>query len=296
MRLSFLLGFLLLNTSMSRLTVYNTEFDENKQSLFWMHIQKTSSWIGNFLLLWGCKSLRDRYVNPQGDPVDTIYYDKMANFLRTVKCEVNILTGGFPFGYHVSCLPDLKNHVVTLFRKPAERIISAFLHGRGRDQMMFPRGYPERVKVKYPTRANISRSDYPIYAYASLEGMLGCQTKMLMGFNCGNINRLNPEVLEAAKYRLKNEMLFFGLTEESVATAKLFLAMFGNVTVDIVEPSQRIRYRQNVRYSKEARDKLVSDLRVNNWRDPYDEELYEEASKIFYERCKKYKISVKYPR
>lgn len=51
-------------------------------------------------------------------------------------------------------------------------------------------------------------------------------------------------------------------------------------------------YRKNKKNSPELNSKLLSTLKQNDWRDRYDDPLYDEIVMIFTERCLLYNITV----
>ena len=153
-------------------------------------------------------------------------YSSVAKKLQSMGCETEYYTGKFGFGYHVPYPAGLNATTVTLFRNPYSRIVSAFLYGKGIHQIMFPLGFPDRAKVKFKLRETIKASEFPILTYAQLPGIASCQTKMVLGMECGQPVEIdNYRIIEAQK-RIRDEIAFVGLTEESDASARLFLAMF----------------------------------------------------------------------
>ncbi|KAJ1411627.1 hypothetical protein B484DRAFT_482615, partial [Ochromonadaceae sp. CCMP2298] len=204
------------------------EGQNHDKSVFWMHIQKTSSWLGNFLLLWGCETVRGYARASEGR---VVRYSVVARNITALRCEVPFYTGNFGFGYHVPLpdlrsLPHLNGSAVTLFRNPYDRVISSFMHGNGIHNIMFPIGFPNRASAKFTLRSQIRRSEFPIFTYASLPGIANCQTKMVLGRDCGRVADLSAEEVGEAVRRVRQDMRFVGLTEESDASAQLFVAMF----------------------------------------------------------------------
>lgn len=185
-----------------------------------------------------------------------------------------------------------------MFRNPIDRIISAFLFADG---MMIPRGFPD-YSAEPELRKNITSSKYPIYTYATTPGIPQCQTKMIMGYDCGNdVPLFNPKQLKEIHRRLLEEFIFFGLQEEPKATYELFIAMFGighlndtHIIERKLPPPYLHTYRENIYVSNQQKINLKRTLRELNWHDPSDEFMYEIAKKIFYKRCKEYHVSTKY--
>ena len=265
-------------------------------TVFWMHIQKTSSWFGDYLLLWGCPSLASSEEASQSSHI--LLYSRVtaaAKDLRKLRCNVSFFTGSHGYGFHVPFSSPVNRSTVTLLRDPYDRMISSFLHGKGVHQMMFPLGFRDRIKLKYALRRNISTSKYPILSYASLDGMSGCPTKMVLGKDCGEIAELTDIHLEEAKRRLRYDMAFVGITEESKATADLFLAMYPNsllstTTLSLLNNSYRLRPRKNKDHTNQVNERLRFTLISNNWIDRFDGELYRFARTLFHERCQAHHV------
>jgi hypothetical protein len=102
---------------------------------------------------------------------------------------------------------------------------------------------------------------------------------------------LTEKSLRVAIKRLHEEFIFIGLTEEALATEKLFLAMFQMSLPAGYEFPQKLKYRKNSLHTKSSHAFLSKNLTDSNWTDFYDEALYHEAQKIFYNRCKLFNIS-----
>ena len=179
---------------------------------------------------------------------------------------------------------------------------------------MFPLGFPNRAKVKFNLRDKIRKSPFPVLTYVQLPGIANCQTKMVLGKECGEVTAVSEEDMVEALRRLHYDIPFIGLTEESEASARLFLAMFsfpkaksdGKVlvvdmdkqqheeNVDFMVQSVSLAPRMNKGHTSELNAELRDVLRQHGWRDVPDETLYTEAVRLFYERCKMYQIATKY--
>eukprot|EP00602_Paraphysomonas_sp_CaronLab_P010339 CAMPEP_0185023208 /NCGR_PEP_ID=MMETSP1103-20130426/5899_1 /TAXON_ID=36769 /ORGANISM="Paraphysomonas bandaiensis, Strain Caron Lab Isolate" /LENGTH=122 /DNA_ID=CAMNT_0027555685 /DNA_START=378 /DNA_END=742 /DNA_ORIENTATION=- len=122
-----------------------------------------------------------------------------------------------------------------------------------------------------------------------MRGIPSCQTKMVMGYKCGEDILFTEEDLEEVKRRIANDFAFIGLTEESKATYELFQAMFGVQHLPSPLP-YAMMYRKNSASSIELVGNLTRQLRNLGWTDPFDESLYEEAQRIFYSRCVLYNV------
>jgi len=176
------------------------------KSIKWMHIQKTSSWIGDFLLLYACPHLRPAY-DQMNDPV--FFYDQVrAHPEMLTECEVQVTRGyDGAFGWHDPYLPTHVGNgtTISIFRKPEYRLISSFLFN-----MMIPSGNVYSDNNTLPEY--VYKAAQPLIAYADVPGMASCQIKMVLGHYCGKwIPELSRADIEKAKHRVKHEFAFVGM-------------------------------------------------------------------------------------
>ena len=165
---------------------------------------------------------------------------------------------------------------------------------------MFPLGFPNRAKVKYDLRDRIRKSQYPILTYATLPGIMSCQSKMVLGKECGEPAQLTAASIEEARRRVRYDLAFVGLTEESEASARLFLAMYhtrdtdhpvdAEELVSVLKNSPRV----NQAHTSETNMALLHILQQNDWQDRPDEVVYAEAVNVFFERCSAFGITTKH--
>jgi hypothetical protein len=254
-------------------------------------------------LRWGCPNIDEGYtVNPE----DKIFLsDRMRENITQWNCDFKILgTEYLHYGHHVPYDAEFwKGAVVTMFRSPISRLISAFLFADG---VMIPRGF-YNYDLEVQVRMNVTQSRHPIHAYAMVPGISQCQAKMVMGYDCGNdVAPFNIKQMKEIHRRLLEDFLFFGLQEESKATYELFIAMFGighlndtSVVKRGLPPPYKLIYRQGYveggeRVGERKREELREELRSLRWSDKADEHVYEVAKRIFYKRCREYRIETKY--
>ncbi len=94
----------------------------------WMHIQKTSSWMGDFLLLAYCHNISELYHNIS---THSFLYDSAKyGILFKYNCSIFNKQYGFHLPYGKSAMNET---TVSLFRKPIKRLISAYLFNDGSD-------------------------------------------------------------------------------------------------------------------------------------------------------------------
>jgi hypothetical protein len=172
----------------------------------WMHIPKASSWLGDFLLLYACPHLRPHYDSMQGR---VFFYDNInADPTLLNDCEVEIVKQVKEYGWHDPYMPSIANGTtVALFREPSDRIVSSFLFGT--NGMMIPTGNIYSRNNTLP--AYVAQSPFPVVSYASLPGFTGCQTKMVLGYACGDSKvQISPDMLQEAKRRVAIDFAFVG--------------------------------------------------------------------------------------
>lgn len=266
--------------------------------IYWLHIEKTSSWLGDFLLFFACPKLLTMFKTELQHRSAPFIYDRLNpyfekdNYTTTnpFNCTTEIVPINKRYGYHDPYDPNIvKGITVTMFRDPAERLISAFLFNDG---VMLPPGF--RSKFSRPeVKKHVRSAPVPIIEYANTPGIASCQTKMVMRQECGTpVNMSSADVTEA-KRRIKNDFKFIGITEESRATAELFYKMFGKIGNQVPPHDfQNRMYRQNTQHTVEKNSELLHILRSHNWHDDADTELYRHARSIFYSRCQQYNVSV----
>lgn len=265
--------------------------------VFWMHIQKTSSWLGDTIAVWACPHVLGAFDQAVQDEISVYSTEEFRTTIGLCKIKLfDTYDKRFGrYGYHVPYLPRqfprMKYSTVSVFRRPIDRLISAFLFRGG---VMIPRGsvyhskyYNETVhKAAVAFKRSIRSATYPIVAYANHPEIPSCQAKMVLGYHCGSNVVITATMIAEAKRRLREEFLFVGLTEEPQATLHLFHAIFGGMNVGIND-----KIRRNTGHTVEVHDQLVEILRQHHWSDTPDEEVYREAARIFYARCEKYGIA-----
>jgi hypothetical protein len=169
---------------------------------------------------------------------------------------------------------------------------------------MLPIGFRNRSSENVARISHlVKNSSVPIFTYATLPGIPSCQTKMVLGRDCGEDLALSEAHLREAKRRIASEdFLFFGLTEEPEASANLFLALHlptpppqPPLNVSVFPSPQRPFSFSSVRANKlhtEATHQALGDaLGKEGWTDRFDQELYREAAAIFYRRCAENSVS-----
>lgn len=263
------------------------------------------------MLIWGCPNLHLVYEAHHSSPSSSslFFYDMISrnwNTAMPAHCNGVFITTKFGYGFHVPYWPNrMKGATVTLLRKPSDRLISAFLFNDG---MMLPRGSPWK-KASRAVKDVINSTLIPIGTYSLLPGVDGCQTKMILGKQCGDVYTLTKSDITSAIEIVSSpeHFAFIGLTEEAEATALLFLAMYGpcydragelvsdtlvqQAHLKTLHKTYSHRYRSNKRNSLATHAKLHMQLHAVGWRDEADDAVYNAARRTFYKRCDDYNIS-----
>jgi hypothetical protein len=213
-------------------------------------------------------------------------------------CEIAGIIGWHqPYTPNGAKTRNMKGRIVTMFREPRNRIISAFLFSSG---LMLPKGFdikPSHQEERKQIKNHLLNTSHPIVSYASYPGIPSCQTKMVLGYDCGTDIEIKGHGMTEALRRIREDFLFFGLTEEPEATAELFRLTVGGWGYDkdgMTLPSPSVwGSRINSEHNKSSHDFLSRELTEGHWKDVFDEALYAEAAQIFYAKCKQYNITVR---
>jgi len=277
----------------------NADYTEQTPYISWLHIQKTSSWLGRYINIRFCSNVTNvTDINPKLTLYPHSYDGEIHNCTTRVSQDYH-----WPYGqvglreYHV------KNRtILAMFREPRDRLISAFLYIAGG---MYPSGFPNHGSlVKKKIRQNVLNSTVPIMTYSRIPGIQSCQYKMLYGYLCGQ--PVEPNLYLPAPYeylppvsridlrrRLEHDILAFGLTNEfhaSHALLEILVPKYYNQYIVNHTQFNLPRIRTSLRNVGRKHDSLEQDLIKYGWEDTPDNTLYEVAKEIFCERCMKYNI------
>ena len=280
---------------------------------FWMHVQKTSSWFGAFLVLWSCPEISaayDRWVTMKphtGKTPDFVLKD--VNKMNTVNSSENnpfndscptllLQANANSYGWHhpidqYKWLSWRRLHgtIVTILRHPLDRIISAFLFHKGGH---IPAGIPDRFAREAGLQKYVRESEHPIITYANIDGIASCQTKMLLGHFCGsNVTMDKYTDIDEARRVVREDLVFVGITHEPNATVELFYSMFGRRHM----PGRWTitSTRNNTKHNPGSHDALACELLIGGWNDTADMAVYMEVSKLFRKRLDIHGIAPLHP-
>lgn len=218
--------------------VFNTKCNseqviKNKNEyICWTHIPKTSSWIGDMLYRMHCPGVLTR-LQAKIDKSNKNYYrvmvhDKWAWW--NLGCEFKFCPClfGYHEPYYVKAMAKARS--VLMLRDSYERVISQYLFGdNGIPMMVHGLGLAQNMKDYLLSYKELIKKDptiFTIYNYSMTPGIPNCQTKMLLGYACANSKVITKQDAEKAIDILRNDIAFFGLTEQPKSTMLLYSAMF----------------------------------------------------------------------
>lgn len=234
--------------------------------IFWLHVPKCGGSLTHTIFSYACPG-RKLDVDGQGT------HHPRSTCGGNISSLQAFLTHG---NYHVP-LPWLNafrvsqavGNVVGMFRQPSQRLLSAFYHMREKpwcchvDWGLGAAESPRRLALGALRNA----SDF-----ASAAGMLGCQTKMLAGRHCCDLQPLSrAEITRVSAFVLRG-MAFVGLLEEWRMSICLFHARFGGPL--------RVAELSNVRptHTGRALGGRYDESQLGAVRDSADEQVYAAAT------------------
>ena len=263
--------------------------------VYWLHIPKAGTSFLNTIFHWACPRVPSEIFLAKG--IRSFYH---RNWQQWAWCDVeftDINPGHFPYVESRD-----RGHGVGLFRKPQQRIMSAFAAGLHHYGMKASDSIQMRDTVLEAARKN----DYmgSLRAYVNWPGISSCQTKMILGYKCASDKpTLGSEDLRRAMDIVENDFLFVGITEDFDMSVCLFHAMLGGT----VNPNEfknsrptstnpffeKIRKKIGVKSASSLKsmfqksDEGLYDetpLTQIHYVDPFDEALYAHVRHLFYER------------
>lgn len=256
---------------------------------YWLHVPKTGSSFLNALI----KAPGACPLVPKSIVISdlTMGFDNLSGFWVRfpdfVFCPGSFATRGNHNGFGSSY--DLwKGKAVTILRNPEQRMLSSFKDNR--------HSWP--ATSDNPPTWNLTE-------YANQ--LQGCMVKMLMrdgishpvldptklnyggigphwGGPCGSSPEPSASELAEAKKRLRDGFAFVGIQEEWELSMCLFHATYGGPCYG----SEFVDTRHQIIPKFDYNDEFW----LKGWKDPYDDELYEEAQKLFWERFNAKGLSV----
>mmetsp|Transcript_402 Transcript_402/g.1124 ORF Transcript_402/g.1124 Transcript_402/m.1124 type:complete len:363 (-) Transcript_402:132-1220(-) len=179
----------------------------------------------------------------------------------------------------------VKGHFMGMFRQPEQRTMATFY------DLSFCAKIEPMINLLNPARSwgGLPERRVP-GAREFAEWYRGCTVKMLTrpallrgGYPCGDGTYPTEAEVTEAKEMLHNEFKFIGMTNDWALSICLLSAQFKSPCLPAMFADSRTSRKDDTRLYK--LDPL------ENVTDPYDGALFEEATKIFKKRLKKYNVS-----
>ena len=182
---------------------------------------------------------------------------------------------------------------VTILRQPKLRLISSFSDGSGHVEGM---GDEDRSKmaerwstIAHEKYSNLSHHEVhkikfikKMVDYISHPNMIGCYTKMLNGYNCysDSLTRhkpFNSTALDIALSRLR-QFFFVGIFEEYEKSIQVF-----HYLANVSTKPHWVEYKKlrTTKVSKNIIKTVLGLPLLQQFKDPYDDVVYEEAQRLF---------------
>lgn len=143
-------------------------------------------------------------------------------------CAWNVSYRGYFYGHNpLKAQQWVDNRgpgVVALFRDPRKRAVSAWNHAKHTHHL----GTKNAESLFPNSRQNLEVDTPAVRDFARHMHVQACQTKMLVGGQCGMYHNLTTERIEEAHRRLKH-LAFVGLTDAYNMSVCLFHQMWGGV-------------------------------------------------------------------
>ena len=255
-----------------------TNNSHRRQSIRWLHIPKCGATLAVSVIAYACaETMPDWHTTGmalRGGRIDVRMAHAIAarGKVRGSRCGGQLL---MPFeGHHPVLHRDA--HIVAMFRRPSQRLISAYLdnyHAWG-----LPRRERTALKSKAPT----------IAAFARYPGIAGCATKMLAGYQCAErVDLANGIVLRKALSVLRSgRFAFIGLVEEWATSVCLLHAMLPSAPRPMISEFRHLGHSVNSHRDiswmpPTEMDGVYNESVLEGFVDAADEAVYAEASRIF---------------
>eukprot|EP00931_Biecheleriopsis_adriatica_P064266 TRINITY_DN39073_c0_g1_i1.p1 TRINITY_DN39073_c0_g1~~TRINITY_DN39073_c0_g1_i1.p1 ORF type:complete len:596 (-),score=130.03 TRINITY_DN39073_c0_g1_i1:223-2010(-) len=245
----------------------------------WLHFPKCGTSFISTLWNYGCSKNGlpiDLRIDAKNKPGCGECYDFALEdrYPRAQFCDPKIIGRFFQFQHAGLRHDELKSKmVVGFFRKPSQRLISAYHNG------LHCSGFKpdEYQQLQATTKAG------GVAAFARFPGIAGCTARMLTGGNCAESKtvRSQDQSFDGGQSRLKKalevveSMSFVGITERWDDSICLFHRMFGGR----LNSAQLMNFHSNHKMSKKK--KLYDESSLSNFSDLVDEEIYAAAVKRF---------------
>lgn len=262
----------------------------------WLHVPKTAS---TFCLSIQKACDENRFIEASRDiPLTGKDYDTKTLRLRSApvrlrKACLYIVAVPYPAGpvnihkpLNWTEFPSATD-VISLFRNPKSRLVSAYLdhyhlEGMSADRRDELKGL---MPVEYGHHKSVESAVANFKAYGSFApDNFGCQTKMILGYPCHARVDITRDMLVKA-IRIMQTFRFIGVTEYYESSVLLFNRMMGMTTP--VHPLELQHYRVST-----VRPDVVRAVQNLTYHDPFDTVIYQAAQMLFRQKLIEYNISI----
>lgn len=285
------------------------------KKLLWLHLPKCGTSLGTVVHGYLCQPEKSPLKNPhfgkglgkrecdycsfdQMNRQGTPFWDGKIRLLLPqnpevdMYCDWNVTYRGWFFG-HNPLKPGTFGRdgpeVVTLFRDPRRRAVSAWNHNKHTHHLG-----TKDAESKFPkSRELLEKETQNVKDFARHKHVRACQTKMVVGGQCGMYHEIDADLFKQAKANVE-KMAFVGLTDYYNASVCLFHEMLGGEP----QPYMFMNARPADAHKKTWKPRKLPgggmQERPSAWEtlseldDPMDYELFVHAKKIFVERLRKY--------
>jgi hypothetical protein len=297
---------------------------KSARTLMWLHLPKCGTSLGTVVHGYLCQEEETPHLNPgfgqkgnkgkrncdyceleQMNKQGTPYWDGKIRQLVPQDpeirkfCDWNVGYKGWFFGHNPlragtftqkeKEIPD----VVTLFRDPRRRAVSAWNHAKHTHHLG-----TNDAETRFPhSRENLEKETQSLKAFATHMHVKSCQTKMLLGGQCGMFHNITPTMFQNAKKYVKM-LAFVGLTDHYNASVCLFHDMLGGVP----QPHMFMNARPAAAHRESHKLRNLpgggTQEKPTAWRtlspldDPMDFELFEHAQDIFIARLREHRYLI----
>jgi len=261
-------------TALAKTDLHSTDVAsfQRPTEIVWLHIPKCGTSFLNTLYHYACPGIpEDAEVGTKTDPEHQEFdltkkypMDESWDTICTMRFEMfNVYVRA-----HDPIYDDTKlENVFTMFRDPFDRLVSGFNYHRHMD------GKEKWIRQLIGKAVKGKSREIQFKMYTEFGDLLGCQTKMIVGYHCASNHVLTKADLQKAKERVE-KFGFIGITGEWNRSICLFHKQFGGQIYDV-------EY-QNNREQHYTKDEFT---RIN---DKNDDELYKHVNTIVHRRFLKF--------
>ena len=265
-----------------------------KTQLFWFHAPKTGASFCTTLSHLCCKSKFDAGVRQLNERDGTYHVSVEAECAlpQALKDSGNACYSKEGGGGHPALLDDARQlFTVGLFRQPLNRVVAAFFDGASHTEGLSDAEHA-RLADQWSTyrkpKSKKGRREVTVRKamdYVMHPSVIGCYTKMLLGYPCHAAAALardqpfNATALAAALARLRR-FNFVGIAEEYEASVALLHRLAGGGTAPHWTEMRGPRALDTHNGDPELRQMVLTNV-TTVFSDPYDDEVYRVAKELF---------------